>query len=129
MFDDDGSVRAALAAGAAGYVVKDATHSEILAAIEAASHGAIVLGSGVARGLSGAVVERTGHGSVRPHAARARHRGSGGCAVLPNRQIADRLGLAGKTVRNNVSAILAKCGATDRVELSEVIRARRRGGG
>ena len=53
MFDDDGSVRQALAAGATGYVVKDASHSEILAAVAAAVQGSVVLGSGVAGAAGG----------------------------------------------------------------------------
>ena len=55
MFDDDGSVRAALQAGAAGYVVKDAGHAEIVAAVRAAELGAVVLGSGVAASGASAI--------------------------------------------------------------------------
>ena len=39
-----------------------------------------------------------------------------------NRQIAERLGLSGKTVANNVSILLAKCNAVDRVQLAAVAR-------
>ena len=42
---------------------------------------------------------------------------------LGNRQIAERLGLSGKTVANHVSTLLVKCGATDRVELGRLARA------
>ena len=42
---------------------------------------------------------------------------------LGNRQIAERLGLSGKTVANHVSTLLVKCGATDRVELGRIARA------
>lgn len=42
---------------------------------------------------------------------------------LGNRQIAERLGLSGKTVANHVSTLLVKCGAIDRVELGRLARA------
>ena len=42
---------------------------------------------------------------------------------LGNRQIAERLGLSGKTVANHVSTLLVKCGAADRVELGRIARA------
>jgi len=41
---------------------------------------------------------------------------------LSNPQIAERLAISGKTVSNNVSAILAKLGATDRVEAARIAR-------
>ena len=41
--------------GAAGYVVKDAGHAEIVAAVRAAELGAVVLGSGVAAAGASAV--------------------------------------------------------------------------
>jgi DNA-binding NarL/FixJ family response regulator len=123
MHDDEGSVRRALAAGAAGYVVKDAPPAELIAAIEAARQGAVVLGSGVAFRAGGALPERV----VDPWALTPRERDIAGLVErgLTNGQIALRLGLSGKTVSNNVSTILAKCGATDRVELAGILRAAR----
>ena len=123
MHDDEGSVRRALAAGAAGYVVKDAPPAELIAAIEAARQGAVVLGSGVAARASGSLPERT----ADPWALTPRERDIAGLVErgLTNGQIALRLGLSGKTVSNNVSTILMKCGAMDRVELAGILRAAR----
>jgi len=123
MHDDEGSVRRALAAGAAGYVVKDAPPAELIAAIEAARQGAVVLGSGVASRAGGALPEPT----VDPWALTPRERDIAGLVErgLTNGQIALRLGLSGKTVSNNVSTILTKCDAADRVELAGILRAAR----
>jgi DNA-binding NarL/FixJ family response regulator len=122
MFDDDGSVRAALRAGAAGYVVKDAGHAEIVAAVRAAELGAVVLGSGLARSATSTVtfVEP----AADPFGLTRRESQVLDLVVrgLINRQIAERLGLSGKTVSNIVSAILAKMGVHDRVEAAALAR-------
>lgn len=122
MFDDDGSVRAALRAGATGYVVKDAGHAEIVAAVRAAELGAVVLGSGVARSATSTVtfVES----AADPFGLTRRESQVLDLVVrgLTNRQIAERLGLSGKTVSNIVSAILAKMGVHDRVEAAALAR-------
>lgn len=47
---------------------------------------------------------------------------------LTNRQIAERLGLSGKTVSNNVSAILLKLGAVDRADAARIARDAERAG-
>ena len=123
MYDDDGSVRDALAAGAAGYIVKDAAPAEILAAVSAAIQGATVLGSGVSPAARGTIADR-----VRtiddPFNLTPRERDVLELVVkgLTNAQIGGRLGIAGKTVANVVSVLLAKCGAADRVELAAIAR-------
>ncbi len=123
LFDDEGTVRAALRAGAAGYVVKDASHEEILSAVTAAELGAVVLGSGVRGAAMGIRVEAADDGFAfsrrERQVAELLEKG------LTNRQIADRLGLAVKTVSNLVSAALAKLGAVDRVDAAAMLRAAR----
>jgi DNA-binding NarL/FixJ family response regulator len=123
MHDDEGSVRRALEAGAAGYVVKDAPPAELVAIIEAARLGAVVLGSRVAYSMGTAIPDRI----VDPWALTPRE-GEIASLVergLTNGQIAQRLGLSGKTVSNNVSTILMKCGAADRFELAGILRGAR----
>lgn len=121
MFDDDGSVRSALAAGAAGYVVKDAAPSEILAALAAALEGATVIGSSVARSSQVGVRSEP---QPDPFALTRREREVLDLVArgLTNRQTAERLGIAGKTVSNVVSSLLMKCGASDRIELATIAR-------
>jgi len=121
MFDDEGAVREALDAGAAGYIVKDAMPSELLAAVAAAVEGAVVLGSGV-RGTPGRLVPTA---QPDPFGLTPRERDVLDLVMrgLGNRQIAERLGLSGKTIANHVSTLLVKCGAVDRVDLGRVARA------
>ena len=122
MFDDQGAVREALDAGAAGYVVKDAMPAELLAAVAAAGEGAIVLGSGVALTSERLVPPP----NPDPFGLTPRERDVLGLVIrgLTNRQIAERLGLSGKTIANHVSVLLLKCGAADRVELGTLARRR-----
>ena len=122
MFDDQGAVREALDAGAAGYVVKDAMPAELLAAVAAAGEGAIVLGSGVALTSERLVPPP----NPDPFGLTPRERDVLDLVIrgLTNRQIAERLGLSGKTIANHVSALLLKCGAADRVELGTLARSR-----
>jgi DNA-binding NarL/FixJ family response regulator len=122
MFDDDGSVRRALAAGAVGYVVKDASPGEILAALAAALEGATVLGSGVAR-VADAGLRSSPAADAHGLTLRERDVLALIARGLTNRQTAERLGIASKTVANVVSTLLAKCGAADRLELAAVARA------
>ena len=120
MYDDQGSVREAIAAGAAGYVVKDAPPSQLIAAVRAAEQGAVVLSASVAPSSGLAKVALT----TDPFGLTRRERDILDLVVrgLSNPQIAERLAISGKTVSNNVSAILAKLGATDRVEAARIAR-------
>jgi DNA-binding NarL/FixJ family response regulator len=115
-------VRAALSAGAAGYVVKDAGHAEIVAAVRAAELGAVVLGSGVATAGTSAVT--FAEPVEDPFGLTRRERQVLDLVVrgLTNAPIAERLGLSGKTVSNMVSAILGKMGVHDRVEAAALAR-------
>ena len=116
MYDDQGSVRSALRAGAAGYVVKDAGHAEIVAAVRAAEFGAFVLGSGIEG--SKPLTLTFADAPADPFGLTKRERQVLDLIVrgLSNPQIAERLGLSAKTVSNNVSAIIGKTGSRDRVE-------------
>jgi len=121
MFDDEGAVREALDAGAAGYIVKDAMPAEILAAVAAVMTGAVVLGSGITTSTGGLVPTAL----PDPFGLTPRERDVLDLVMrgLGNRQIAERLGLSGKTIANHVSTLLVKCNAIDRVELGRIARA------
>jgi two-component system, NarL family, response regulator DevR len=113
-FDDPGEVRAAVEAGAAGYLLKDTASTECVRAVRRVAAGQGVLDPTVA----GHLIDR-GHG---PQADLAKltpqeHRVASLLAEgLTNRQIGERLGLAEKTVKNHVSAVLTKLGAANRTE-------------
>lgn len=125
MFDDDESVFAAMRAGARGYLLKGADQEEIRRAILAVSRGEAIFGPAVAQRL----VE---YFSVpRPAALRDAFPGltEREREVVDliakgdtNSQIATRLGISAKTVRNHVSNIFTKLQVTDRAHA--IIRAR-----
>ena len=114
MASDPGSVIRTLGAGLDGYLLKDSDPAELRAAIHSAAQGSTVLG----RGASGpVVVAATVLPDANPLAALdARDREILTLLVqgLGPSQIAGRLFLAPKTVRNRMSAMLAKLGVTTR---------------
>lgn len=120
MYDDDSMVARALAAGAHGYVLKDAPGTEIIKAVELVAAGATVIGSGMADRANAMLVS----GALRSVAVPARdfpqlserERQVLGLLSkgLSNVVIAERLGVSGKTVANYVSTILARLNLPDR---------------
>ncbi len=128
LYQDDGSVEAALRTGARGYVVKDAPAEEVVAAVQAVASGSAVIGGSLAGRLADLV---RGRGGEIPEedfpnlTSRERQILALIAKGLTNSAIAERLGLSGKTVANYVSVILAKIDAADRNEaMRKVIRAR-----
>jgi DNA-binding NarL/FixJ family response regulator len=127
MFDDDDSVFAALRAGARGYLLKGALKAEILRAIRGVSSGEAIFGPAIAKrlmsffaGLQPAAVQAFPELTDREReilAMIAQH--------LTNPEIADRLSLSQKTVRNHVSNIFSKLQVIDRAQA--IIRAREAG--
>lgn len=124
MYEDDDSVFAALKAGARGYLLKGALKAEILRSIRAVTSGEAIFGPAIARRLMGYFA------TPRPEAFPeltererevldliARHE--------TNPEIARKLHLSEKTVRNHVSNIFAKLQVADRA--GAIIRAREAG--
>jgi DNA-binding NarL/FixJ family response regulator len=128
MLDEDESVFAAMRAGARGYVVKGADTDDVLRALESVARGDAVFGP--------AVASRVLSYLTRPLSARdpllfpeltdrerevLEHMARG----LSNGEIARKLVVSPKTVRNHVSNVFTKLQVTDRSEAVE--RARRAG--
>ncbi|GIF69530.1 DNA-binding response regulator [Asanoa ishikariensis] len=111
-FTEPAAVLPAVRAGAAGYVYKDVDPPALAAAIRSVHLGHMLLHPEVARVLS------EGDTGADPARLTPRERqvlteiGRG----RSNREIARALGLAEKTVKAHVSAILAKLGVQDRTQ-------------
>ncbi|MBT2727214.1 response regulator transcription factor [Bacillus sp. ISL-75] len=128
MYDDDSSVFAAMRAGARGYLLKEANRNEIVRAIQAVSEGEAIFSPAIARRMMfyfeakmkvtqvdvfPQLTER--EREVLDHIAKGKN----------NAEIANKLGLNQKTVRNHVSNILSKLQASDRAHA--IIMAREAG--
>ena len=124
MSEDDGTVFAAVRAGARGYLVKGAEQDEIVRAITTVAAGGAVFGAPLARRIA----EFFTAGPVQPEApfpqltGREREILELLAAGRSNAQIAGTLYLSPKTVRNNVSNVFAKLQVADRAEA--IVRAR-----
>ena len=128
MFDDDESVLAAMRAGARGYLVKGAAGDRIVGAVRAVAAGEAVFGADVAARVLGAFADDRHGGTVRPFPTLTdREREILGMigAGWSNTDIARRLVLSDKTVRNHVSNIFAKLQVADRAQA--IVRAREAG--
>jgi DNA-binding NarL/FixJ family response regulator len=124
-FDDDELVFRSIDAGASGYLLKDVGSDALAEAVRAASRGEAPLQPSVARKIltrlrspaSGTAPPRDHEASV-PESLSERE-----LAVLrllgrgsSNREIAEALALTEGTVKNYISAILAKTGLHDRTQ-------------
>lgn len=128
MFEDDESVFAAMRAGARGYLLKGAAHTDIVRAIQAVGGGTAVFGPTIAQRLiEFFATHRTSAASgVFPELTeREREILDLIAAGLTNAVIARRLLLSPKTIRNHVSNIFSKLQVADRAEA--IVRARRAG--
>jgi len=121
-FDVDEYVFAALRAGASGFLLKDATPEELLAAIRVVAAGEALLAPAATRHLVDAFVSRPSLG--RPDARllgelTGREREVLGLVAqgLSNAEIACRLVVSTATAKTHVSRILAKLGLRDRAQL------------
>ncbi len=130
MLEDDDSVFAAMRAGARGYVVKGADESEMLRVVRAVAGGEALFGPGIAERLMGFF---SGAGSVAGGQPFPDLTGRE-CEILSliaqgygNAEIAGRLYLSPKTVRNHISSIFDKLQVTDRSQA--IVRAREAGMG
>ena len=128
MFEDDDSVFAALQAGARGYLLKGALKAEILRAIRAVTSGEAIFGPAIAKRLMNyfAVPRPSTHKDVFPELTeREREILALISQHQTNPEIAKRLHLSPKTVRNHVSNIFTKLQVADRAQA--IIRAREAG--
>ncbi|HEX2316241.1 MAG TPA: response regulator transcription factor [Thermomonospora sp.] len=132
MHEDDDSVFAAMLAGARGYLVKGADQEEILRGITAVAGGEVIFGPALADRVAAYFARLASMDApsvaTRPFpqlTERERQVLELIAAGLTNGQIAARLGLSPKTVRNNVSTVFGKLQVADRTQA--ILRAREAG--
>jgi DNA-binding NarL/FixJ family response regulator len=122
-FDDDELVFRSIEAGASGYLLKDVGSDALADAVRAASRGDAPLQPSVARKILGRL--RTSAGLTAPplEALPGESLSERELAILrllgrgaQNRDIAEALALTEGTVKNYISAILAKTGLHDRTQ-------------
>jgi DNA-binding NarL/FixJ family response regulator len=113
-FVEEAKVRAALEAGAAGYLLKDADADEVAQAIRAACAGQMHLDPTVARLLADSLRGPRGPGQdLTPREREVLALVAEGAS---NRQIAETLVVSERTARTHVSAILSKLGLVSRTQ-------------
>ena len=127
MHEDDEHLVSALRAGARGYLVKGADADEIVRAVLTVAAGDAVYGGSVARRIVGLVSgDARDARRATPFPELTTREGdvlellAAGCR---NHEIARRLGMAEKTVRNHVSAVLLKLQVEDRTAAALKARA------
>ncbi|MEV5410308.1 response regulator transcription factor [Thermopolyspora sp. NPDC052614] len=131
MSDDDASVLAAMRAGARGYLLKDATQQEMLAAVRSAAQGQLVFGTSIAPAVTSLLMPRDRPDEEPFPQLTPRERSILALVAegLGNQAIARRLAVRPKTVANAVSAILVKIHARDRAAAIAAAREAGLGGG
>lgn len=128
MLEDDSSVFAAMRAGAKGYILKGAKHTDLLRAIKVVTDGEAIFSPGIAVKLveffnkMQPIVPVQVFPELSDREREVLQLISHG---LKNAEIAERLFLSPKTVRNHVSNILSKLQVVDRTEAA--LRAKQAG--
>ncbi|MEV6007972.1 response regulator transcription factor [Streptomyces sp. NPDC051976] len=124
-FDDDDALLDAIMAGAAGYVLKQIKGSDLVSAVRTVASGQSMLDPATTSRLMGSLRDdgsaaEPGQQALAALSPREREVlaliGEG----LTNRQIGRRLYLSEKTVKNNVSRLLAKLGVERRIQAAVI---------
>src|SRR5690242_2245803 len=108
-YDGDQEIYQALEAGVRGYLLKEMVHTEVLRAIRRVHAGKRLIPSEVSERLS----EYFPQMALTPRETEVLAFVAEG---LGNKEIADRLGTAAGTVKNQIQTILAKLKASDRTQ-------------
>ncbi len=117
MFSDEATVRAAYAAGAVGYLVKDCTTAEIVSTLRSAAEGT----QGTRRDMAASYLKTTSH--LAPHAPGQEPLTQREVEVLrmlangaSTAEVAQTLFISSKTVKNHLAHIYSKLGVESRTQ-------------
>jgi len=113
---DEATVIQSLASGLDGYLLKDADPEDVLAAIHSAAGGSLVVGPGVSAVVVAAAASAPRRDALAALDARDLEILELMVQGLPTSQMAARLYLAPKTIRNRISEMLGKLGVASRDE-------------
>ena len=111
-YDTDSDIFPAIEAGATGYLLKDAPHDDLIAAVHAAADGRTALSPAIASRLFTAV--RTPAPAGKTLSGREREVLSLVARGLSNREIASRLFISEATVKTHLTHIYANLNVRDR---------------
>lgn len=122
-FDDDDALAAALEAGASAYLLKSVRGAEITDVVRAVASGRTLLDERTV------TRRRAGHDDPTENLTPSEMKvldliGEG----MSNREIAERLGVAEKTVKNHITSLLAKMGLQRRTQVAAWVSARKHSG-
>lgn len=112
-FSDQARIMDALGAGAAGYLLKDATPDDVIAAVRAVEQGGAPLDPKAARVLLDA--QRTRRAAPQL-SAREQEVLALLTTGLANKQIARRLGITERTVKAHLTSVFQALGVSDRTQ-------------
>jgi DNA-binding NarL/FixJ family response regulator len=129
MLEDDASLFAAMRAGARGYVLKGAHHTELLQTIRAVASGQALFGAPIATRIMGffqdietelePIVPRSAFPELTPRELEVLHLIAQGAN---NSYIGEKLVISDKTVRNHITSVFSKLQVADRAQA--IIKAR-----
>jgi DNA-binding NarL/FixJ family response regulator len=125
MHADDQFVVRSLGSGLDGYLLKDSDPDDVLAAIHTAARGGMVIGRGAQAGLVAAAAAAPRPGALAVLDSRDIEILELLAQGLSTSQVAARLFLAPKTIRNRISTMLGKLGVATRDEAIALARNRR----
>jgi DNA-binding NarL/FixJ family response regulator len=118
MFEDDESVIKGLQAGGRGYILKDSDPQTMLRAIRAVASGESLLGSAVALKVlrQFSALDKGGSAVLGELTAREREVLQAIAEGRSNKEIAGKLAISEKTVKNHINNIFSKLHIFDRTQ-------------
>lgn len=117
MHENPGYLRSAVDAGAAGYLLKDVSRSQLVDAVREVASGGSFIEKQTLRGVLSQVQNDTALPEAGLNLTKREREILGFVAEgLSNREIAERLILSPETVKSHVAAILSKLDLSDRTQ-------------